>query len=534
MLLCAFRLNRFVGLGLLATLAAFAPAQIVGLSVWSGYGANAQHTGQSTFAAGVLNFKQWHIPVDTNPTYSGNDLLIHYGEPAITPLGNVVISVRHGTSSPFTIEGHGAVRGSLIWSATSSFIQPGADWTPSVGPVLLPATFRAGLVHSNFVTLTPLSTRVAWPESGGRISIRSNADATGGYVATHAFYGDDIYAANSANLDANVKVCTPLTAGPDGSVYFGYYVEGANNAGLQSGLAVIRPNGRGSMVTAQSMAGGDLGIDRVQFNCAPAISNDGRRVYVAVSAGYWGRGYLVAVNTQSLLPQFHVALKDPLNQQPASVTSDSTSSPLIAPDGSVFFGVLENSLGTNNFRGYMLHFSYDLSQTLTPGEFGWDNTGSIIPTNWIPNYKSASPYLVVCKYNNYAGAGSGDGVNKIAVLDPSTAQLDNANSVAVMGEVRTITGLTPDTANRPRFPNAVREWCINSIAVDMHNKIVILNSEDGWAYAWNLGSNTVASKINLTSGIGEAYTSTAIGPNGNVYAISNGTLFAINTFPPPP
>jgi hypothetical protein len=33
--------------------------------------------------------------------------------------------------------------------------------------------------------------------------------------------------------------------------------------------------------------------------------------------------------------------------------------------------------------------------------------------------------------------------------------------------------------------------------------------------------------VRLTSGIGEAYTPTVVGPDGTVYAINNATLFAV-------
>lgn len=48
-----------------------------------------------------------------------------------------------------------------------------------------------------------------------------------------------------------------------------------------------------------------------------------------------------------------------------------------------------------------------------------------------------------------------------------------------MLELETLKGQTPDQQFLQQFPNAVREWCINSIAVDIQGKQVIVNSEDG-------------------------------------------------------
>ena len=97
-----------------------------------------------------------------------------------------------------------------------------------------------------------------------------------------------------------------------------------------------------------------------------------------------------------------------------------------------------------------------------------------------------------------------------------------------MNEVLTIAGPTPDYPNRnPSHPNAVREWCINSAAVDPFTKSVLANNEDGKLYRWDLTSNTLSETNVLTPGIGEAYTPTLVGVNGIVYAINNATLFAI-------
>src|SRR5208282_5991210 len=144
----------------------------------------------------------------------------------------------------------------------------------------------------------------------------------------------------------------------------------------------------------------------------------------------------------------------------------------------------------------------------TPGQFGWDITASIVPSSFKPDGGTSS-YYIACKYNNYLGLGTGDGLNKVGILDPSLTQIDVRTGTTVMYEVETLLGQTPN-------PNGgYYEWCINSIAIDMTNKTAIVNSEDGWCYAWNLATGAITSKIQLTAGIGEAYTSTIIAPDGN-------------------
>src|SRR5262249_9604940 len=159
------------------------------------------------------------------------------------------------------------------------------------------------------------------------------------------------------------------------------------------------------------------------------------------------------------------------------------------------------------------HFSGDLLTTKIPGAFGWDDTASIVPAAMVPSYAGSSPYLLMTKYNNYAGAGSGDGHNRIAILDPNATEnypvSGNPNMLA-MDEVLTILGVTPDDEH-PSYPGAVREWCINNAVVDPATDSILANSEDGRLYRWDLRTNTFTESITLTDGIGEAYTPTLIG-----------------------
>ena len=106
-------------------------------------------------------------------------------------------------------------------------------------------------------------------------------------------------------------------------------------------------------------------------------------------------------------------------------------------------------------------------------------------------------------------------MNKLAVLDPNATMVEphpSSNGQLVMKEVLTIAGVTPDADQIAQFPNAVREWCINTAAVDPFTKTVLVNSEDGKLYRWNLTNNTLGTGITLSPGIFEAYTPTVIGP----------------------
>jgi hypothetical protein len=128
------------------------------------------------------------------------------------------------------------------------------------------------------------------------------------------------------------------------------------------------------------------------------------------------------------------------------------------------------------------------------------------------------------KYNNYAGSGTGDGQNRMAIVDPSRAQADRVlAAVQVMAEVLTILGPTPDADH----PGGVREWCVNTGAVDPATRSMLINNEDGKLYRWNLATNQLSESIVFNNGLGQSYTPTAIGADGTVYAINNAVLFAV-------
>ncbi len=129
---------------------------------------------------------------------------------------------------------------------------------------------------------------------------------------------------------------------------------------------------------------------------------------------------------------------------------------------------------------------------------------------------------MLTKYNDYSNPGiGGTGLNKVAVLDPNATEPDPIEpTTLVMKEVITVLGPTPNE-DQP----GVREWCINSAAIDQANKCAVINSEDGHVYRWSFTTNTLSTGLRLAPPTGEAYTPTAIGPDGAVYAINDGKLF---------
>ena len=376
-----------------------------------------------------------------------------------------------------------------------------------------------------------LGTRLYYAGPGGTVFYRTNPDSATGSVVQLAFYGmtgANGYTNNQAAFNNTVQISTPITADRSGNVYFGYQVTGTNPAGLPAGGGIARISlaGAGKFASAASLTG-DSTTPYIAFNCAPALSVTQTTLYVATSTGAtFGTGYLVSLNATTFGVNNFAALNDPRpGYGLATVSSSSSATPMVGPDGDVYFGVLEAlCCSSHNDRGWMLHFNSTLTTQKTPGSFGWDNTASVVPSSAVPSYTGTSSYLIVTKYNNYLDIGTGNGANQVAVLDPNATQQDeySTSAVNVMKEVITVTGVTPNGN-----PPSVREWCINTIAVDPITKAAIVNSEDGTVYRWDFTSNTLLQRLNLTSGRGEAYTPTIIGPDGTAYAINDAILFAV-------
>ncbi len=485
----------------------------------STFGGNAQHTANFSPTAQNLNAIHWMTAIDLNNTGA----LAHYGAPLITPANTIFVPVKIATGG-FKINVFNAANGTAIYSLSTDYIQPSHNWILPYQPVLATST----------------ETRLYYPGAGGTIYHINNVDSASHGAPVHQVFYTALanYQANAAAFNSSVFINTPITADSKGNVFFGFRVQGTAPAPLsttQSGFARIDPNGNATYVLAGAAAG-DANIGRDTHNSAPALSNDQTTVYVAVkSASTESYGYLLGLDSTTLATKYGVFLKDPRsnNLNNATLLDDSTASPMVAPDNDVYFGIFGDP--GNGSRGFMLHFSSDLAVEKTPGGFGWDNTPSIVPATMVPSYTGTSSYLLFSKYNNYANAGgdSGDGVNRIALLDPNATQVDahtSSNGMLIMREVLTVIGPTPDKEFRSAsLPNAVREWCINTAAVNPATNSIFVPSEDGHIYSWNVASNSLTQFLQLNAGVGLPYVPSLIGPDGQVFTLNGGTMSAIGS-----
>jgi hypothetical protein len=485
---------------------------------WSAYGRDPQHSSLGAAASVLPQAVKWNTPVDLQPQYAGGgDLLIHYGSPMITRLNTVIVPVKTGATDGFRIEAHRGSDGVLLWSLASDYTLPPHNWTPPFG-----------------CTLTPKDRAVVMPGAGGTLIIRGFPDTpTSTSLARIAFYGLGNYNVNPTAFNSAIQICTPVTCDALGNFYFGYLSSGVALPGfpngIPSGLARVDPTGFGTFVSAATLAN-DANMVKVVYNCAPALSSDGSKVYVAVNNASFGSGYLCVATSATLARIASKFLLDPRTDRnvAALLPDDGTASPTIGPDGDVYFGVLEGDFPSHNDRGWLLHFDGGLTASKIPGSFGWDDTASIVPSSLVPSYSGPSSYLLLTKYNNYFGVGNGDGNNKVAVLDPGASMPDpvSGNAASVMKEILTVVGPTPIPGQ------GVHEWCINAAAIDPVNKCAIVNSEDGHVYRWSFLNNSLSPAFPMAPPTGEAYTSTVIGPDGSVYATNNATLYCCVSNPP--
>ena len=420
----------------------------------------------------------------------------------ITAGNTVLVAVKTSAKGAFRLEAVKERSGKRIWTLKSDYIVPPHDWFPP-----LPAHLTA-------------QNRLYFAGSGGTVFYRNSPDSRTGNAGRRAFYGIANYRAHKRAYDKMVMIDTPITADDQGNIYFGFLVTGSNPLHLKSGIARMDSHGNGTWISAGDAAN-DHEITEVAMNCAPAISADGSTVYITVSDG--STGYLVGLDSTTLAPRYRVRLDDPVSGEFADVSDNSSASPTIGPDGDVYYGVFEND-ENHNCRGWLLAFSADLATQNTPGSFGWDDTVAIVPARAVPQYHGAGKYYLMSKYNNYYGCGSGDGHNRIAILDPRATQHDKYSTATVMKEVETI--LDPhQVGGEPK--GSVYEWCINTAVVDRKNQSVIANDEYGDSYQWDLATNSLSQTIRIGAPLGEAYTPTLIGGDGTVYAINDGILYAM-------
>ena len=302
------------------------------------------------------------------------------------------------------------------------------------------------------------------------------------------------------------------------------------------------------------------GSQRAALNIAPAIAPDGT-IYTISKAHLVTRyNYLLAVNA-NLTGKWAASFRGRLNDgcgvsepignpggaganggcsagatfgidpgtnepPPARVLDDSSSTPTVAPDGSIYYG----SYSAYNYaQGHMLHFSAN-GDFLNSFFFGWDNTPAIFP--------HGSTYSVIFKNNHYPGG--------TYCIDPNWCPAPRTNADLLGPESYFVTQFDPNLNIEWNFQNTNTnsctrnpdgtvtcvsdhpngfEWCVNAAVVDA-NGVVYANSEDGNLYAIGQGG-TLIQNIFQQLAIGAAYTPASMDGSGRIYSQNDGHLFVV-------
>ncbi len=292
------------------------------------------------------------------------------------------------------------------------------------------------------------------------------------------------------------------------------------------------------------------GSQRPALNAAPAVDAGGT-VYVVSRAHFNpAYSYLVAVNPD-FTPKWNASLRervsdgcdvllppsgslggcragsrmgvDPAtNQAPAGIVRDqSTASPVVAPDGSILFGVYNRY---NYARGHLFRFG-PAGNFLGTYDFGWDITPAIDEHDGTWSVIVKDNYYPVGSYCDVVGQ-CGEGLEKynLTRLDPDLRPewtYENTNDQACE---RLPDGSLSCTTATGKF-----EWCVNMVAVD-RNGVVYANSEDGNVYAIDR-TGALVGRAFLKLALGAAYTPLSIGRDGLVYTQNDGTLFVTGKGP---
>jgi len=220
---------------------------------------------------------------------------------------------------------------------------------------------------------------------------------------------------------------------------------------------------------------------------------------------------------------------DPAQNRPGAgrVVDDTSSSPVVAPDGAIFFGAYTRY---NYSQGHLMKTSPG-GQFLAAYPFGWDDTPAI--------FVHDGTYSLLTKDNQYGGIGS-------YCDDESACPGDRSGTNPAYPEAYFMTRLNADLEVEWRWQNSNPlscsrdshghvtcvsdhpfgfEWCVNAPAVD-RNGVVYGNSEDGNVYVIR-SDGTLREHLFLNLALGAAYTPLSIALDGKVYVQNDGHLFVV-------
>jgi hypothetical protein len=470
-----------------------------------------------------------------------------------------------------------------VWSFTSDWKAPGSQadfwepvfhgvvangyiYLPGAGGTLFKLRKTDGIVVSRinpFATLDPTIIVAGVPTADAAGNIYYNAIQQFNPGTGLSFYAHDIvdsWLVKISPLDVATKVSYSVLTAATASGSLAAPKPGDPCLGVFDVKQLPWPPGPDAVPPSSP-----CGHMRPALNAAPAIASDGT-IY-SITRAHLGDGDgrysgMAAINPD-LTPKWWASFRDRLNDacnndagtfpsallpangtpggcrlgttpgvdpaqntKPAArVLDDASSSPTVAPDGSILYG----SYTRYDFaRGHLLKFGFS-GAFLGSYSFGWDSTPAI--------YLHDGTYSIVIKDNEYGGGPSfGSYCNTDSICPPRQngpffiTQLDSGLNVEWKFQNTNNQSCTrnPDGSVTcvPLGPGNVGfEWCINAPVVDASG-VVYANSEDGNLYAIAQGG-ILKTNIFLQQALGAAYTPLAIGPDGKIYTENEGRLFVV-------
>jgi len=542
-----------------------APAADPHCADWHQWGGNPAHTGESCATGQALERILADIVIDPlvgdETADASGDLLVHYQAPLLD--GDRVFMVRKGgTYTSCVPEMDPMMRcrhpedyhrfESQTWSEVGYAWQGDtlveqwtfdSDWTPPFG--------REVVFH-------PVVTgdRLAIPLAGGGLALVDAAtgkavhtvrpvghDATTFVVGALAeFHGTIFY--NAVKLDPDQPYDQPMQAwlvevDGDGHVRKADYTDLVPNAPS----ACFGTYDLSTMMPLPELdAGGHLvlppkhpcGPQVPGFNQAPALALDGT-LYVATHAQFQSRySYVVSVNPGYFDVNWATSLRDHLDDgcgvtvqcgpgapagvepftglRPAGeVTDDSTSSPVVLPDGRVLYGAWAFY---NDDRGHLFELSRG-GKVLGTYDFGWDLTPAVST--------AGGATRIALKDNHYGiyNPSTDQGPYYLTMLDDGLEPVWQYQSTDTQSCARQPDGTVKCTDDHPHG----FEWCINAPAVDATGTM-FANSEDGNLYA--IGPDgQLREHLLLDTALGAAYTPVSLDHVGRIYALNAGHLYVV-------
>ncbi|HEX8115542.1 MAG TPA: hypothetical protein VF516_47770, partial [Kofleriaceae bacterium] len=196
------------------------------------------------------------------------------------------------------------------------------------------------------------------------------------------------------------------------------------------------------------------------------------------------------------------------NQRPAGRAVDnSSSSPVILPDGGVLYGAYT---GYNGSRGHLFKINKH-GKKVAAYDFGWDITPAV--------YRHNGTYSIVIKDNHYVEAQFDmtqldrnlDVEWKFRATNPLSCHRDPDGTVSCVNDGTHPTGF---------------EWCVNAPAIDEDGNVYV-NSEDGWVYKLGQGG-VLLDRIFLLESLSAAYTPISLDRKGRLFSLNGGDLFVID------